>query len=115
MVRHLKTAQGSATRADADMEVRTTVERILAQIEQHGDPAVRELSEKFDDWSPESFRLSASEIEAAIAKVPARDLEDIKFAQENVRRFAQIQKEALQQVEVETRPGVVLGLSLIHI
>ena len=109
MVRHLKTAQGSATRADADIEVRTTVERILAQIEQHGDPAVLELSEKFDDWSPESFRLSESEIEAAIAKVPTRDLEDIKFAQENVRRFAQIQKEALQQVEVETQPGVVLG------
>lgn len=109
MPRYFKTAQGSAARADADVQVRETVEQILADIEQRGDLAVRELSEKFDDWSPKSFRLSESEIEAAIEQVSARDLEDIKFAQENVRRFAQFQKEALRDVEVETQPGVILG------
>lgn len=109
MTRYLKTAQGSAARADADTQVRVTVERILADIEQRGDLAVRELSKKFDDWSPADFRLSASEIESAIAQVPARDLDDIQFAQDNVRRFAQIQKEAMRDVEVETQPGVVLG------
>lgn len=107
MSRYLKAAQRSAARADA--QVRTTVEQILADIEQRGEIAVRELSEKFDDWSPTSFRLTESEIESAIAKVSARDLDDIKFAQENVRRFAQIQKESLRDVEVETQPGVILG------
>lgn len=109
MTRHLKTAQSSVARADADAQVRVTVERILANIEQRGDLAVRELSKKFDDWSPANFRLSESEIETAIAQVSERDLEDIRFAQDNVRRFAQIQKEALRDVEVETQPGVVLG------
>ena len=109
MSRYLKTAQGSATRADSDAHVRTTVEQILADIAQRGEIAVRELSEKFDDWSPTRFRLSESEIDAAIAKVSARDLDDIKFAQENVRRFAQAQLESLRDVEVETQPGVILG------
>jgi sulfopropanediol 3-dehydrogenase len=109
MAKHLKTAEAAATRAEADSNVRTTVEGILADIEKRGDAAVGELSQKFDNWSPPSFRLTPSEIEAAIAQVSARDLEDIRFAQANVRRFAEAQKAALRDVEVETMPGVVLG------
>ena len=109
MARHLKTAGAAALRADADSKVRAVVEGILADIEAHGDIAVRELSHKFDNWSPASFRLTESEIEAAMSKVAPRDLEDIKFAQANVRRFAEAQKAALQDIEVETMPGIVLG------
>ena len=106
---HLKTAQGAVERAEADSKVRTTVEGILGDIEARGDVAVRELSAKFDSWSPESFRLSPADIDAAMSQVSARDLEDIRFAQANVRRFAEAQKAALSDVEVETMPGVVLG------
>jgi sulfopropanediol 3-dehydrogenase len=109
MARHLKTAKGAAERAEADAKVRETVERILEDVASRGDAAVRELSEKFDGWSPKSFRLSPDEIEAAIAKVPRRDLDDIAFAQEQVRNFAEKQKECLRDLEVETLPGVVLG------
>jgi sulfopropanediol 3-dehydrogenase len=97
-----------ASAADA-ARTKTTVEAILAEIAARGDAAVRELSEKFDNWSPENFRLSAEEIEACIAAVPPRDLEDLKFAQAQIRNFAEIQKGALQDVEVETLPGVILG------
>ena len=109
MAIHLKTAQGAAGRAEADSKVRSTVEGILADIETRGDAAVRELSQKFDNWSPQSFRLSEADIEAAMAKVSSRDLEDIRFAQANVRRFAEHQKAALRDIEVETLPGVILG------
>ncbi len=90
-------------------KVRSTVENILADIESRGDTAVRELSARFDDWSPESFRLSDAEIQACLADVSPRDLEDIRFAQAQVRRFAEVQRAALQDVEVETLPGVILG------
>ncbi|WP_413813463.1 histidinol dehydrogenase [Devosia sp. Leaf420] len=106
---HLKTAEAAAGRAEADSKVRSTVEGILADIEARGDTAVRALSAKFDNWSPENFRLSEQDIEAAMSKVSARDLEDIRFAQANVRRFAEHQKAALQDVEIETEPGVTLG------
>jgi sulfopropanediol 3-dehydrogenase len=106
---HLKTAEAAAGRAEADSKVRSTVEGILADIEARGDTAVRALSAKFDNWSPENFRLSEQDIEAAMSKVSARDLEDIRFAQANVRRFAEHQKAALQDVEIETEPGVILG------
>jgi sulfopropanediol 3-dehydrogenase len=106
---HLKTAQGAVERAEADSKVRTTVEGILGDIEARGDVAVRELSQKFDGWSPESFRLSPADIDAAMSQVSTRDLEDIRFAQANVRRFAEAQKAALGDIEVETMPGVVLG------
>ena len=95
--------------AEADAKVRATVEATLADIEARGDAAVRDLSEKFDGYAPASFHLSEQEIEAAMAKVAKRDLEDIRFAQEQVRNFAEHQKAALQDVEVETMPGVVLG------
>jgi sulfopropanediol 3-dehydrogenase len=109
MARYLKRGMDASAIKAADAKVRSTVESILAEVEAGRDQAVRALSEKFDNWSPESFRLSASEIERAIAKLPKRDLDDIKFAQAQVRNFAQKQKETLRDLEVETLPGIVLG------
>ncbi|MDQ0467892.1 histidinol dehydrogenase [Labrys wisconsinensis] len=109
MARYLKRGQDASTVAAVDARTRATVEAILADVEARGDAAVRELSEKFDRWSPESFRLSEPEIEAALSKVAKRDLDDIRFAQAQVRNFAQHQRDALRDVEVETLPGVVLG------
>ena len=109
MARYLKKGKVAAEVAESDAKVRATVEAILADIEARGDAAVRELSEKFDDWSPPSFRLTAEEIEAAIDQVPEQDVEDIQFAQEQVRNFAEKQKECLNDLEIETLPGVVLG------
>lgn len=109
MARYLKTGKGAAEVAEGDAKVRATVESILADIELRGDDAVRELSEKFDSWSPPSFRLSAEEIQTAIDQVPAQDLADIQFAQAQVRNFAQKQKACLNDLEIETLPGVVLG------
>ncbi|MDP6217246.1 MAG: histidinol dehydrogenase, partial [Alphaproteobacteria bacterium] len=85
------------------------VEEILASIETEGDVAVRRLSEKFDNYSPPAFRLSQSEIDALMAQVSTRDMADLKFAQEQVRNFAQIQRDSMLDVEVETLPGVILG------
>ena len=109
MPRYLKKGKGAAEVAEGDAKVRATVESILADIELRGDDAVRELSEKFDSWSPPSFRLSAEEIQTAIDQVPAQDLADIQFAQAQVRNFAQKQKACLNDLEIETLPGVVLG------
>ena len=105
----LKHGTDAGTLREADDAVRTTVEGILAQVEREGDAAIRALSAKFDHWEPASFRLSPAEIEAAIVQVPARDIEDIRFAQAQVRRFAEAQKACLVALEVETMPGVVLG------
>jgi sulfopropanediol 3-dehydrogenase len=93
----------------ADAKVRETVESILAHVDEKKDAAIRELSEKFDKWSPKDFKLSAPEVERAIAQVAKRDLEDIKFAQAQVRNFAQKQRDTMKDLEVETLPGVVLG------
>ncbi len=109
MPRYLKRGMDASAIKAADAKVRETVEGILAQIEERKDAAVRELSEKFDKWSPESFRLSAQEIERAIGQVKKRDLEDIQFAQAQVRNFAQKQRDTMHDLEVETLPGVVLG------
>ncbi|MGX1309184.1 sulfopropanediol 3-dehydrogenase [Amorphus suaedae] len=109
MIRVLKSGRTPEASAADAARTKATVETILADIAERGDAAVRELSEKFDSWSPETFRLSAEEIEACIAAVPPRDLEDLKFAQAQIRNFAEIQKGALQDVEVETLPGVILG------
>jgi sulfopropanediol 3-dehydrogenase len=94
---------------EADAKVRATVEGILSDIKARGDAAVRDLSETFDKWSPASFKLSAQEIEKAIGQVKKRDLDDIKFAQAQVRGFAQKQRDSMQDIEVETLPGVILG------
>jgi sulfopropanediol 3-dehydrogenase len=109
MPRHLKTAMRAEVRAEADAAVRRTVEETLARIEAEGDAAVRALSKQFDGWEPAQFRLSEVEIEKAISQVSRRDLEDIRFAQEQVGNFARHQRAALQDIEVETLPGVVLG------
>ncbi|MFT4727468.1 MAG: sulfopropanediol 3-dehydrogenase [Granulosicoccus sp.] len=105
----LKASRSQSARQDDDAKVRSIVEGLLADIEANGDKAVRALSEKFDNWSPESFRLSENDIEAAMAKVSPQDLADIKFAQKQVRFFAQKQRDSMLDVEVETMPGVVLG------
>src|SRR6478736_1206526 len=109
MIRHLKTAKPEVERAEDDAKVRATVDVALADIASRGDLAVREMSQKFDGHSPKAFRLSEGEIESALSRVAKRDLEDIRFAQMQVRNFAQKQREALRDIEVETRPGVVLG------
>jgi sulfopropanediol 3-dehydrogenase len=93
----------------ADAKVRETVEAILAQVEDHKDAAIRDLSKKFDNWEPKDFRLTPAEIEKAISQVSKRDLDDIKFAQAQVRNFAQKQRETMKDLEVETLPGVILG------
>ena len=109
MAKYLKQGLAQAEVDEADAKVRVQVEGILADIEVRGDKAVRELSEKFDNWNPSNFRLTETEIESAMSKVRKRDLDDIRFAQEQVRNFAQHQKAALKDIEVETIPGVVLG------
>jgi sulfopropanediol 3-dehydrogenase len=109
MIQHLKRGKPDVDRAGDDSKVRETVEVILKDIESRGDAAVRELSEKFDKYSPPSFRLSQSEIEGLMAKVSAREMEDIKFAQAQVRNFALAQRASLRDIEVETLPGVILG------
>jgi sulfopropanediol 3-dehydrogenase len=109
MARHLKRGMDASAIKAADAKVRETVERILAEVEARRDAAVRELSQRFDNWSPPSFKLTANEIERAISRVAKRDLDDIKFAQAQVRNFAHKQKETLHDLEVETLPGVVLG------
>ena len=109
MPRYLKKGKGAAEVAEGDAKVRATVEAILADIELRGDDVVRELSEKFDSWNPQSFRLTTEEIQTAIDQVPPQDLADIQFAQAQVRNFAQKQKACLHDLEIETLPGVVLG------
>lgn len=108
-VTHLKRGKPSEERSQDDRKVRETVETILADIEQRGDAAVRELSEKFDRYSPPAFRLTPGEIEALMARVSTRDMEDIRFAQAQVRNFAQAQRNSMTDIEIETLPGVILG------
>jgi len=108
-VRYLKRGRNAAEVAEADAKVRATVEGILSDIEKRGDPAVKELSAKFDQWEPSEFRLSQAAIEKAVKQLSPREIEDIRFAQTQIRRFAEIQRASMQDVEVETMPGVVLG------
>jgi sulfopropanediol 3-dehydrogenase len=105
----LKHGISQAAAQDADAKVRATVEQIIADISARGDAAVRDLSAKFDNWSPPNFRLSPTEIEEIIASLPSQVIADIQFAQAQVRNFAQRQREALRDIEVETLPGVILG------
>lgn len=109
MIRYIKKGRDAAARADAEVKVRATVEGILKEIEQGGDAAVRRYSRQFDNWDPATFRLSRDEIRAAVAQLSPREVEDIRFAQAQIRRFAQVQRDSMQEVEVETLPGVVLG------
>jgi len=109
MARYLKTAISAEARAAEDAKVRQVVEAALADIARRGDAAVREMSIRFDDRDREDYRLSEAEIRDCLDQVSARDLEDIRFAQAQIRHFAQVQRAALQDVEVETLPGVILG------
>ncbi|NUB43696.1 histidinol dehydrogenase [Fertoebacter nigrum] len=108
-ITHLKRGKSDADRATDDAAVRATVETTLADIAARGDAAVRELSQKFDGYARDSFLLTASEVEAAMQKVSARDMDDIRFAQDQIRRFAMAQRASITDIEVETLPGVILG------
>ena len=108
-IEYLKSGKPATERADDDAKTRAAVEAILADIEARGDAAVRELSEKFDGYSPQSYRLSVAEIESLIAELSPRELADIKFAQEQVVKFSEAQRASMQDIEVETLPGVILG------
>ena len=108
-IRYLKEGKSALERSEDDAKVRQIVETTLSDIEARGDTAVRELAEKFDNYSPPSYRLSESEIQALISEVSPRDIEDIKFAQAQVRKFAEAQRASMQDIEVETLPGVILG------
>lgn len=109
MIRYLKQGKPAEQKGQIDSQVRATVEGILADIEQRGDLAVREYSQKFDNWAPESLRLSQAQIDECIASLPAQAIEDIRFAQTQIKRFAQVQLLSMRDVEIETLPGVILG------
>ncbi len=109
MARWLKQSKTIEERAEANKQVRLTVEGILADIEKRGDEAVRELSRKFDNWDRPDFRLSQAEIDACMAQLSEQDLSDIAFAQTQVRNFAQAQKDTMKELAIETLPGVTLG------
>jgi len=109
MIEYLKKSKPEIEKIEDDKKVRISVEEILSNIKKNGDKAIRSYSEKFDDYSPKTFRLSDNEIKECISQVSPKDLDDIKFAQEQIRNFAEIQKETMKDVEVETLPGVILG------
>ena len=109
MAEYLKRGKSAEDVAADDKQTRDIVEGILSDVEARGDAAVRDLSVKFDNYSPERFALSQSEIEAAMSKLTSREIDDIKFAQAQIRNFAEIQRASMTDVEVETMPGVVLG------
>jgi sulfopropanediol 3-dehydrogenase len=109
MIRQIKKGITYAESKEADAKVRATVESMLSEVSERGDAAVRELSARLDKWSPESFRLSQEQIKDIVAGLPEQVIEDIKFAQTQIRNFAQKQREAIKDIEVETLPGVILG------
>ena len=109
MIKYLKRGKDVQIRLDDDAKVRQTVEDIIKDVEVRGDVAVRDYSKKFDNWDPSDFRLSQADIEKARKALSPREIEDITFAQKQVRNFAQIQRDSMKDVEVETYPGVILG------
>lgn len=109
MVTYIKEGQSDQQKQDASTKVEQAVSSIIKDIEDRGDTAVRELSEKFDKWSPESFLLSPEDIQTIIGELPKQVIEDIQFAQEQIQNFARHQRSSIQDIEVETRPGVFLG------
>lgn len=114
-VRYLKESKSVVQRSKDDAKVRYIVEETLADIEKRGDAAIRDLSQKFDNYFRPSYKLSPDEIESLIAEVAPRDIEDIKFAQTQVRRFAEAQRASMTDIEVETMPGVILGHKTIPV
>jgi sulfopropanediol 3-dehydrogenase len=109
MVNIFKQGKSQEEIARNDMQISATVSQTIRNIEEEGDSAVRELSRKFDNWSPENFRLTNQQIIEIVNSVPEQTIEDIKFAQSNVRRFAEEQRKSMLDIEVETLPGVILG------
>jgi sulfopropanediol 3-dehydrogenase len=109
MAHWLKTSMAQSDKDDADLKVRTTVETLLADIKARGDMAVREMSIRFDGWDRTDYRLTDAEIRDCMSQLSARNLEDIRFAQAQVRNFAEHQKASMHDIEVETLPGIVLG------
>lgn len=108
-VKYIKKGINAEASTTYQAQTRKIVEDILLDVERRRDTAIRELSEKFDKWNPKSFRLPDAQIQEFISKIPEKTIEDIKWAQAQVRRFAQIQKSTLRDIEIETIPGVVLG------
>ncbi|MDR6609006.1 histidinol dehydrogenase [Pseudomonas synxantha] len=109
MIRYLKKSKPVEAQAEIASQVRETVEQIIANVARNGDAAVREYSKKFDKWEPATFRLTDEEIAECVASLSEQEIGDIKFAQAQVRRFAEVQKASMHDVEVETLPGVILG------
>ena len=109
MITYLKRGKAASIRAEDNAKVRSTVEGILNDIEARGDDAVRAYSKQFDNWEPQDFRLSAADIDKAVMSLTARETEDILFAQKQIRNFAQIQRDSMKDIEIETMPGVILG------
>ena len=109
MATWIKEAISEEQRDEAQKQIRDTVEKLLEDIDKRGDTAVRELSKRFDNWSPDEFRLSEKEIQSCIDRLDAQTIGDICFAQEQIRNFAQIQRDSMNDVEEETLPGVILG------
>ena len=107
--KRIKVSKPELEKETDDAKVRMQVETILKEVETNGDRAIRALSEKFDSYSPSQFKLTQSEIESAVQKVSARDMEDIKFAQAQIRKFAEAQRGSMTDIEIETLPGVILG------
>ena len=108
-ITYLKTGKPDAERALDDANTKASVETTLVDIEERGDAAIRDLSAKFDNYTPKNFRLTDQEIEGLLAALSERELADIKFAQEQVRNFAQAQRDSMLDIEIETLPGVILG------
>jgi len=108
-IRYLKKGKEDHVIAQADAQVRATVETILSDIAARGDDAVRELSQKFDGWTPKEFHLSRAQIQEAVGRLSPREIADIQFAQQQIGGFAGLQRESMRDIEVETLPGVFLG------
>jgi sulfopropanediol 3-dehydrogenase len=109
MIRRIKSGQSAAAKAQNSAQVRQTVEAILGDIAARGGAAVREFSQKFDQWSPPKFRLTPDEIADCVRSIPSSTIEDIRFAQAQIRNFALAQRDCIKDLEIETLPGVVLG------
>ena len=108
-IEYLKKGLDEKQRIEDNDKVKKIVEETLSKIESEGDKHIRELSQKFDNYSPDSFRLSEDQIHQLMSEVSDDDKEDIKFAQKQVRSFAEAQLKTLSELEVETHPGVILG------
>ena len=109
MAAFLKTGSTDAEKNEDNNSIKSAVEATLSEIEKHGDAAVIELSKKFDNWAPETLRLSEKDIDSCLEELTEENIKDIKFAQAQVRNFAELQRTAITDIEVETLPGVILG------